>query len=552
MIDTITSPLERTFSVLAGTEGARTAELLRAALDTPREPIQLAAAHAIVKQSSHMARTELLKRIEVLPRSIQDLVSQSSIALSSTFRQLLLHGNPETHAIALRAIRLTQQYQQTGHLLELLKRPNHPNLEAVVETLRGLADRLFDRWQAERDNTQKSGTPTQPLRNLMLQELDLAIQEWEAYSYPEAIAECVMVLGEPQHPAAKRLLWQAAPACREQAARLLLESRHPGVMQFIAESLSERYPHPKVFEAMQSRSDPEFLGGLLRVVSRRRSNQQLQHLRQIEHLSWLEPPFELLATIPLNLQPALLTFVNATHVSRDVKTGVYEWLLRHGTPEGKRAATEGMTPLEDAVIQEVVRDSLASNDEEIQAWAVSQVRAQAMPEAFAVLIGRLDSPSATVRNAARSELSWFNAAHVLALADELPQGDALRAGVLLMKIDSDAEASIRRELAHPARHKRINAARRVAWLGLHHLFTSAYVTLTYDTDPVTRRTTAEVLKSSRDPAVRQILSQLLDDPHPRVRESAEQSLAYWDEHHAATSLSSDSSSAHPAPDMPEW
>jgi len=551
MTDTTATPLDLTFSILVEAEGARATQLLCAALDVPREVIQLAAARIILQQSSHTNRTELLRRIESLPDSVRQLLSRSAVQLNGTFRQLLLHGNFESHAFTLRAIQLTEQYHQTGNLLELLKRPNHPDLEAVAETLRGLTDRLYDRWQIERDHAGRSVTPTFPQRNEMLLEFDRAIQTWEAYSYRDVIAESILVLAEPSHPTAKRLLWQSSPDCRDHAARLLLESRHPGVMQFLAESLTERYPHPKVFEAIHTRSDPEFLGGLLRVISRRRSNQQIQHLRQLQQLSWLEPPYDLLATIPPNLQPALLTFVNATHVSRETKADVYEWLLRHGSPEGKRAATEGMTPLEDATIQEVVRDNLESEDEGVQAWAVSQVRHQAMPEAFAVLIERLDSPSATVRDAARSELSWFNVVHVLALADELPEEDALRAGVLLMKIDPQAEVNIRRELAHPARQKRIHAARRVAWLGLQHLFTSAYASLIYDTDPLARRTAAEVLKTSSDPAALQILQQLLDDPHPRVRETAEQSIAHW-EQRQNVSASTNLHDASTTLQLPEW
>lgn len=527
----------------------RATQLLCTALEVPREEVQTAAANVILQQSGHACRMELLRRIDQLPERVLQMVHGAAVSLNSTFRQLLLHGTPHSQAYALRAIQLTEQYYQAANLLEMLKRSTTPDLEAVTETLRALADRLFDRWQAERDGMARSGQPTLAQRHEMLLAFDHALQSWEDYGHTEMLAEVVLILAEPSHPTARRLLWQSAPACREIASRVLKESRHPGVMQFLAESLTERYPHPKVFEAIHTRSDPEFIGGLLRVISRRRSNQQIQHLRQIQKLPWLEPPFELLAMIPLNLQPALITFVNATRIPREIKSGVYEWLLRYGTPDGKRAATEGMTPLEESTIQEVVRDSLDSPDEEVQAWAVSQVRQHAMPEAFVVLIERLDSTSATVQKAAREELSWFNVARVLAMADELPQDDALRAGVLLMKVDSDAEASIRRELSHPARHRRLNAARRVAWLGLHSLFTSAYQTLAYDTDPLMRRTTAEVLKTSSDLAVESILEHLIDDPHPRVREAAAQSLADWQEQFQR--MMSGQSPSTPS-SMPEW
>ncbi|MDX1970143.1 MAG: HEAT repeat domain-containing protein [Planctomycetaceae bacterium] len=526
MTESAANPIAATFAVLDRTEGSGTGELLIRALDVPREPIQRAAAELIVRQTTSRLRMELFRRIEQLPASVHELVRRSAPALEVTLRQLLLKGNSETRQLALRVIRVTQQYSLTGILIEMLAQQSVQDLDAILETLRSLVDTLYDQWQL---NGADLALAIQAQRTTLLGHLDRGIARWEHLAAPPEVIESILILSEPQNAVVKRILWHGPDACRHLAAQRILDSRHPGVLRFAAESLLEAYPHPKVFEAIRTRRDPEFVAALLRIVIRRRSAQQLHHLRQIEHLEWLTPPYEILDALPPALHPALIAFVNATRVPRETKAEVQEWLLRFGTPEGKRAATEGMTLLEEAVIQEVVLDSLHSDDADVQAWATSQLRQHAIPSAFALLIERLDSPLPTVQQAARNELAGFNVERVLAMADDMELDDAHRAGILLMKVDLEAGVKLRRELAHPTRQKRLTAARRVARLGLQGEFLPAFVSLSQDNDPIARRTAIDVLATIPRTDAYRTLVQLLNDPHPRVREEAAQGLERWNE-----------------------
>jgi len=550
MTESVANPVAATFAVLERSESNSVGDLLIAALDVPREPIQLAAAELIVGQTTSRLRLELFRRIEDLPQSVHELVRRSAAALEVTLRQLLLKGNSETRQLALRVIRVTQQYAHAAILIEILAQPVVPDLDSILETLRSLVDTLYDEWQRAGSD---HALAIQSQRMTLLGHLDRGIARWEHLVAPPEILEAILILGEPQHSVVKRILWHGPDACRQQAAQRILDSRHPGVLRFAAESLLEAYPHPKVFEAVRTRRDPEFVAALLRVATRRRGAQQLHHLRQIQDLEWLTPPFEILDSIPPALQPALIAFVNATRVPREVKAEVQEWLLRFGTPEGKQAATAGMTLLEEAVIQEVVLDSLHSDDAEVQAWATSQLRQHAIPSAFGLLIERLDSPLPSVQEAARHELAGFSVQRVLAMADDMEPDDAHRAGILLMKVDLEAGVKLRRELSHPTRQKRLNAARRVARLGLQGEFLSAFVSLSQDSDPLARRTAIDILATVPHADACRALMQLIDDPHPRVREEALQAVERWELHTETTADTSDPS-VLPAADEPgsDW
>jgi HEAT repeat protein len=520
-------PIARTFSLLAGSDSPRVLDLLRAGLDVPRPAIQYAAAEAILRQSALAGKLELLARVEDLSDDIRKLMRQSSVRLDGAFRQALLQGDLDTRRIALRAVLATDQFAQLPQLLHLLMRPTLPDLDDIAETLRRLVDRLFDEWQNSREH-HAPGASLEPVRTQAVLALDAALAEWSRLARPDDVLEAALILGDPQHSAVKRALWNGPAECRERAARRLHDSRHPGVMRLVAESLSQNYPHPQVFAALRDRDDPEFIAALLRSLERQRSPLRWQHLKQIDRFAWLQPPFEVLGALPPALQPTLVALVNAAALPRNIQRGVQEWLLRHGTPEGRQAATEGLPLVDEQVIQDVVRESLQSDDEEIQAWATTQLREHAIPEAFALLIERLDSPLESVREAARRELSGFNAPRVLALAPDLGPAEAQRAGQLLMKVDRDAATTIRRELAHPLRKKRIRAAHAVHRLGLHEQFASAFVALTDDSDALVRRTGAEVLATMTQPEARRALERLLDDPHSRVRDTARAALGIWD------------------------
>jgi hypothetical protein len=306
--------------------------------------------------------------------------------------------------------------------------------------------------------------------------------------------------------------------------RLLLDSRHPGVLRFITASLHERYPHPQVFAALQQRTDPEFIGNLLHSLGSTLSPHVETNLQQLDRYAWLDPPLDRLHAVPALLQPQIAVFVQATHMPRERKADVLDWLLHHGTPSAKLAATHGMSLLDAEAAQDAVRNNLNADDPAVQAWATSQLRHSALPNAFAMLIERLESPLPEVRDAARRELAGFHAQRVLSLADEWSLDEARRAGRLLLKVAPDAADQLRHELLHPARQKRIRSARQILRLGLQNEVGDTLLMLTHDADALVRRTAAEVLEHVPTQSAADALHRLLNDPHPRVRETAAAAL----------------------------
>lgn len=520
-------PLPKTFEVLTDSNAPEAVELLLAALESTYESLSLAAAQALLARNGVQGQREILLRFPTLPESVQQALQAQPERFESLLRQLLVQGGSEQLLEGLNGVRLLHAADQIPQLIQLLCHADLQETDAVVQCLHDLVVFL--------DDDVRTTSVTDAARNAVLGRRDRALNyldqavstKYESLVVRDPIVESILILGPAQHLAVKKVLWQAATDCRDRAGKMLLTNRHPKVMRQALESLKQSYPHPKAFEAVCVRTDVEFICELLRAASGKSTPAFEQNLKQIERLAWLDNLDATFKAIPTALQPALLSFVFSTKVSPEHKGLTQDWLLRNGGPEGRMAAAEKAALLDENVIQGVLVDSLDADDEHVQAWAVTQLRQHAVPEAFALLLERLESPSAEVRAAVCQELSDFNLDRVLGLVDAFDRSTAHRVGQLLRKIDVHAGDKLQRELRQAIRPKRVRAAKAVVKLGFDRILLPELLDLANDGDVIIRRTIAEELGWVTEPDVLPVLERLAHDSHPRVRDAAVRAIAHW-------------------------
>jgi hypothetical protein len=522
----VSGPLAKTFAVLTASSSLEASELLLAALDSCYEAICLPAALALTERNGLHGQREVLSRFPRLPSAVQQALQNRSEQFDGCLRQMLLHGDATQCREGMNGVRWLRSVNQIPQLIELMCRAHFPHLESAEQCLRDLVTLLEDDLRST-SVADAGRTIVMSRRDRALLLLEQALGRYDQLVVKEPLIESILILGPPQHAAVKKVLWTGPLDCRERAGRLLLSSRHPKIMRQALESLKQTYPHPKAFEAVRTRTDVEFLCELFRFCSVKVSGTLAQNLRQIERVEWLEADEAPFPLIPQSLQPALLSFVFHTKVPTEQKARTQDWLLRNGGPEGRMAAAEQAALIDENVLQSVLVDSLDAEDEHVQAWAVTQLRQHAVPEAIALLIQRLDSPSAEVRAAARDELSGFNLELVLGLLDSLDAATARHVGELLRKIDLQVCAKLQRDLLSGIRPKRMRAAQAVVKLGYHRQLLQPLLSLAKDGDALLRRGIAELLGSLAEPEVLPVLESLANDPHPRVREAAAHSLIAW-------------------------
>jgi hypothetical protein len=268
---------------------------------------------------------------------------------------------------------------------------------------------------------------------------------------------------------------------------------------------------------VQQRRDLEFVAFFLSQLPANLSQVMSQNLRQFTKVGFLTDHDVVLNQLPAGLQPAFVAFAHATKIPSELKQSIDEWILRHGSAEGRAAALQRATTLDEQLVQSVVLDGLESEDTSVQVWALSQVRQAHLPEGWNLLIERLDSPIAEVRDAARRELADFNLERVLELIERLDPGAAREAARLMLKVDHEAIPKLHREMSSPVRHRRLKGAQAALKLGLASSVEAELLEMASDPDPLFRRVAAEVLLTVQTPLARRTLEAMRDDPSPRVR-----------------------------------
>lgn len=515
-------PLTTTFEALAASARPEADEALIAALEVPQAAVRELAAAVILRRASIRGLLELLRRFDGLSDETRRLLSEPSDSLSQAFRQGLKHGDEPLVLPVLSAARAGRHVDQLPNVIPLLRSESPTTRSEAAETLWALADRLHD--LLSQGGARIGRIDPQRLRDETLEGLAAACDRFDVLPEPTRIIEPLLALGTPRHQAVVKVLRQSAPECRRFAAEVLATSGHPGVMRLLFDFLGETYPPRRIFETLRTRDDAEFITALLRWLPKSPSATQTANLRQIEAVSWLEEP-ERIADLPEGLQGQVSAFVIATGLPEPRKMEIQEWLVRNASAEGRRGATQVFDRLDFETTRRILLDSLDSQDEDVSAWATSQLRPRHVPGAFKLLVDRLESSSETIQEAARKELKGFTIEHLITISDRLSPTLCRQAGQLVRKIDPDCVAKLAVMIGSPFQRQRIAAAQSVVRLGLVAELREALLGLLEDEDNLIRRIGVEILAEDRTPTVVAALSELLSDPSPRVRQAAEKALA---------------------------
>ena len=520
----MSDPLTKTFALLASTANPNAVEVLVPVLDAESSTLRTQAIEALLLRGSTRGHMEIIRRWPDFDAGALAMVERSAPQMITALRQCLGHGDAQLLEHCLEFIRSTGLYEMAPALIELAGSPRDELALPAADALDFLVDRLYWECRAKGESKERSSRDPLKLRHQMLLAFDQAVSDFKTLRQPRPIVEGILSLGDPDNFAVKKVLTQGPPACRELAGELLRQSRRPGVMQLVFDHMSGKYPLPAAFETLQRRSDPEFIEHLLRWFPHKLADLQQKNFRQLESIAWIRPGALMLDAIPADLQGALVSFVSATGLPADLKLQVQEWLVRYGSPEGRLAATAVLACLDEQSVQNILMDGLESQDAGVQAWATSQLRSQNVPQALTLLMQRLDSPLAEVREAAREELKSFDLELLISIHDRLDPAMCRRAGEMLQKVDPRWKEKLDQELRHAVRRRRLQAAQATVALGLQEHFVPHLLALLKEDDAVVRRTVAGLLASVQCPEAAEALQQLLNDPSPRVREMAAQSL----------------------------
>jgi len=516
-------PLQRTFDALAASSRSEADDVLIAALNAEQTQVRDYAAAAICRRGSVRGVTELLRRIDDLSDTARRSLVEPSEPAARAFRQALRQSDLALVQRTLAAVRFGALVEHLPFVTELLIAEPADLRRDAFDTFSILAEEFYELLSHPAAGSRSGRLDLGRLRDETLDALAAACTRLDALADARTIVEHLLALGTPRHPAIVKVMRHDTAECRAFIETVLATSHHPGVMRMLFEFFSEPYPPRKAFEAIRDREDPEFVAALLRWYPDNPTAIQLANFRQVDAVSWLSSP-ERIAALPEPLQGKLPAFILATGLPESRKMELQEWLLRNGSAEGRRGATQVLDRLDFDTMRRILLDGLESADDDVSAWATTQLRPRHVPGAFKILIERLDSNSDVVRQAAREQLKGFTIEHVIAMHERLSPTMCRQIGELVRKIDSDCIPKLTAVLTGPVQRQRIATAQAVARLGMTAPLREPLLAMLVDDDSSVRRAAVEVLSDDPSPEVLLALEELRTDPSLRVRQAVERAI----------------------------
>jgi hypothetical protein len=516
------SPIEKTFNTLMNSKSSHVVELLAESMQADIVEIRRRACRQLFQRPSTRGRFELVRFFHRIPKdeidSFQGRVADFSIPLGQAFA----HGLEQVKFNALEVVRLVDDYEQIPVMLPLLESNNPVLAENTIMILRDMVHALFEHANFSR---QEKASQTY-LRNApqlvhkVLIAMDHALEKFDELHRPELLIESIFILGGINHFSINKVLHHSSTRLKEMAYKILFESTHEGIMSLLISHLNLKLPSPRVMSIIRERSDAIFVMELMRSLPRNLTANQHKNLQSLGVFSWLSSDSPLVQSMPVSMQLQLLSIITHMTIDPIEDKRIKQWLLRNGCAEVRNAITDMLSHSNPDDVKEVVIEGLNSKDENVQAWAVSQLRTSHVPDAMKLLVDKLDSNEQIVREASQLELKAFDVDRVVELCDQLSPDMCEKLGHLMQKIDPEAIDKLAREMAHPARKRRMKAAIAATRMNISHELVPAILSMLTDHDALVRRISIESLIKVKTPEVMFEIQNMLADPSPRVREAA--------------------------------
>lgn len=512
-------PYLLTFQYLSRSESPHALPTLIAGLAAESPSIRAAATEALILRRQTNAHLEMIRRVDLHSPGILEVLKRNLTVFSYALRQSILQGDDTLRPNALSIVAATQSYQHLPTLIQYFEHPNIPDRAEIVELIRQLAD-SFHHYLHPDNHTSHSVRDPLLVRDQLIENLERTIPSADPADLP-VLLDCLLILAPIEHRAVKNLLRPAPDPIRAAAETVMMESTHPAIMSKIIEMMGQESAPLKAIQIIRRRTDPEFISHLIRSIPARLSQSWLNNFKRIDSIEWLQNAEDVCEQIPPSLHLRLVHLVSEANLTDFERHRVLTWVMKHGAPEARTVATRILSEVDNGLVQELVMNGIDSAEEEVQAWATTQLRVCKIPQAFQMLINRLDSPLSQVREAARGELGDFNLQKFLSVFDENEPEVCIRAGQLMQKITPDFLNQLRQEVEHPIRTKRLRAIRAAGAMQLQTRIVDSLLKELNDDEPAVRRAVVEVLKYVlRADVVTALGTTAQHDKNARVREDA--------------------------------
>ena len=519
--------LKTTFAVLAKSQNEAAVRLLRNALDAADPDVRTGALRALLSHRSAAADAEVIRRWHTFSKRWKGIVSDSNGRLTTEIRNALLGTDDQLHANGCDAALTLREYDLIPALITAAEDKSSPLASRSTATLLQLADALEEELSAPRNYYNRRDPHV--VRSHVIAALERSVERFDQHQSRE-IVEAFLVLAGHENPVLKHILQHPHDKAYVTLLHLLSHSPRPGVMRLLLDSLDQPRISSAIYSILAHRNDIAFVRQMLMRFVDEVPRSMKKNLKRVDSFSWLQNGMQLVAELNGEEQQGAIKLTLASGMSRIGVFEVIEFILEHGTPEGRREAARALAEFRGVEADDAVLRAIEDDDSTVRAIAVGQLRERNIRGAITTLFELLDSPDRAVYDASREALSEFTFERFLATFGALDDAAIEETGRIVKRVDPLAIDGLRNELASPLRARRIRAIQMAVAMQAIPECESNLIALLSDEDQVLRSAAAEVLVHCPTNTTRRALRDAILDRSQIVRDAVERTLQTLAQH----------------------
>jgi HEAT repeat protein len=442
---------------------------------------------------------------------------------AASLKSAVLEGDTVSCRNACDIILLCRDQHLFQSLSKAIENPRHRNASYVASTVLKLAQ-LLQEDAAEHSSEDAAGQDPSFARHQMLAALEHTLKLKISHC-PAEVIDAFLLLAPNDNRVLLDVVLDTHHPAHSQLTMSLTTNNTPASMRRLVAMMRDTDIPDIVLEAIASRSDQSFVEFLLHELKHPVSLRVLQNMKRLQSVAWLEKDCELLLELSGRAQEIAVDLAMASEIDFEAKFHLLRMLLQHGLGEGRRASCQALASFDRPEASDLVLAALNDPDSGVQATAVRQLRPRQIPNALQLLVARLDSPQAEVREAARSSLAEFNFMRYRAMFDLLDDIAVRTTGALVRQVDPTARERLVEEIASPSTSTRIRGIEMAMAMGAVDDVCEQLITLARHVNPAVRKEAVAALAFATGSNVIDTLQAAANDSNRIVADAARQSLA---------------------------
>ncbi len=524
--------LADTFDLLTTTRNEAAVDLLAAALDSSRPDVRLDALRGLISRPAPHGHREILRRVPRIDSTLRVAFADGAGLMDRALKQALAGADWKECFAACQIVLWAREYDLMPTLLglmppgrETLDRPQADLSRAVILQLAGL---LWEELHGPRQSSKRRDP--QACRGRAVACLESWLRRAGPQPCPEVV-ESYLMLSLRDDAGLRQILQDVHDPSRNAVLAILGRSRRAAIVRLLASFIDDLHLPRAALHLISARGDVDFVTHLLSRLGDAPSPAAIENLRRIEWLPWAAAASGTLDALDGDGQRRALTALLATSLGDAAKFEAVEHLAQHGHSAGRRAAVTALAAFRGLEATQLVLQAIASDDPQVQAAALVQLRQRDLPGAIPILVEQIHSPHEIVRQAVRESLSEFRFERFMAGFDTLSEEVRRTTGELIRQIDPDALSRLRAEIASPSRLRRIRGVQMAQAMGAASDLEKELISRLDDEDFLVRTEAERALAACDTASSRAALL--------RWRAGESTSTAAWDQSQVKTVIATD-------------